>query len=133
MEESKAVQISIDPGGATPPYAQIRVQITDQARLGELAAGTRLPTVRQLAEQLGVAPGTVARAYKEMEADRVIVTRGRHGTFVAASGDAAAREAFAAASAFVDRVRRLGLTDQAALDAVSAAFRARDEPPHPRV
>src|SRR4051794_28904406 len=119
------MRIVIDgkPGGL-PPYAQVRTQIADQARSGDLPVGTRLPTVRDLAEQLGVAPGTVARAYKELEADLVIETRGRNGTFIAAGGDAVTREAFAAAVAYVDRIRRLGLTDREALAQVSAAIEA---------
>ncbi len=119
------MRIDVDSGaGAMPPYAQIRTQIADQARTGTLPVGTRLPTVRDLAEQLGVAPGTVARAYKELEADRVVETRGRNGTFIAAGEDAATREAFAAAVAYVARIRRLGMTEREALAHVTAAFQA---------
>jgi DNA-binding transcriptional regulator YhcF (GntR family) len=119
--------IGIDPASTVPPYEQIRAGIADQARSGALPAGTRLPTVRHLADNLGVAPGTVARAYKELEADRVIETRGRHGTFISAGTDAAAAEALAAAIAYVTRARRLGLTEAEAIDRVSAAYRL-DEP-----
>jgi DNA-binding transcriptional regulator YhcF (GntR family) len=119
------MRIVIDGGtGAMPPYAQVRTQIADQARSGAIPVGTRLPTVRQLADELGVAPGTVARAYKELEADRVIETRGRNGTFIAAGGDAVTREAFAAAVAYVDRIRRLGMSEREALAHVTAAFEA---------
>jgi DNA-binding transcriptional regulator YhcF (GntR family) len=118
------VQIHIDPDSSSPPYAQIHAQIAEQARDGSLPTGTRLPTVRQLADELGLAPGTVARAYKELEADRIVETRGRHGTFVSAGTDEVAREAFAAATAYAERVRRLGLSEAAAVNAVSAAFRA---------
>jgi DNA-binding transcriptional regulator YhcF (GntR family) len=111
---------------ATPPYEQIRAQIADQARDGRLPSGVRLPTVRKLAGDLSVAPGTVARAYRTLEEDGVIETRGRHGTFVAAAGDAAARAAFAAAVEFVTRARRLGLDRASALAAVDAAFTAVD-------
>jgi len=117
------MQIIIDAASATPPFAQIRMQIASQARSGVLSAGWRLPTVRQLADDLGVAPGTVARAYKELEADRVIETRGRNGTFISAGRDASDREAFAAAAAYVDRVRRLGRTESEALRDVAAAFK----------
>jgi DNA-binding transcriptional regulator YhcF (GntR family) len=117
------MQLVID-GTTIPPYAQIRTQIADQARTGVLPVGTRLPTVRDLADLLGVAPGTVARAYKELEADRVIETRGRNGTFIAAGGDAVTRDAFAAAVAYATRIRRLGLTEHEALAHVSAAFAA---------
>lgn len=77
-----STQISVDLGAATPPYEQIRSQISSLVSLGELAAGTRLPTVRALATDLGVAAGTVARAYKELEAEGLITSRRRAGTVV---------------------------------------------------
>ncbi|WP_238151357.1 GntR family transcriptional regulator [Kribbella sindirgiensis] len=79
------MEISVDPVGLTPPYEQVRSQIEGLIRAGELARGTRLPTVRQLSLDLGLAVNTVARAYKELEADRLVETRGRNGTFVLAS------------------------------------------------
>ncbi|TDD26280.1 GntR family transcriptional regulator [Kribbella turkmenica] len=79
------MDISVDPVGVTPPYEQVRAQIEVLIRAGELAKGTRLPTVRQLSLDLGLAVNTVARAYKELEADRLVETRGRNGTFVLAS------------------------------------------------
>ena len=116
--------IAVDANDSVAPYEQIRTQIADQVRTGQLASGTRLPTVRRLAEDLRVAPGTVARAYRTLEEDGVIETRGRHGTFVAATGDAASRAAFAAAIDFVARARRLGLDRAATLAAVEAAITA---------
>ena len=79
-----------------PPYEQLRVQIASRVASGELLEGTRLPTVRALAAELRLAANTVARAYKELESDGVVVTEGRRGTFVAPSvagrsEDAAAR------------------------------------------
>ena len=118
------MDIAVDANDSVAPYEQIRVQIADQVRTGRLASGTRLPTVLRLAEDLHVAPGTVARAYRTLEEDGVIETRGRHGTFVAATGDAAARAAFAAAIDFVARARRLGLDRGATLAAVEAAITA---------
>src|SRR5215475_8352273 len=79
------MDITVDPVGLTPPYEQVRAQIEALIRAGELARGTRLPTVRQLSLDLGLAVNTVARAYKELEADRLVETRGRNGTFVLAS------------------------------------------------
>lgn len=81
----------IDPASAVPPFEQLRVQLLGQMQAGTLASGVRLPTVRQLASDLGIAPGTVARAYKELEASGAIETRGRAGTFVAWSPDAGER------------------------------------------
>uniref|UniRef100_UPI000A5E3836 GntR family transcriptional regulator n=1 Tax=Streptomyces scabiei TaxID=1930 RepID=UPI000A5E3836 len=101
------LKIRIVEGGA--PYEQVRAQISEQARSGVLPVGYRLPTVRGLAEQLGLAANTVAKAYRALETDGVIETRGRNGTFVAAAGSAAEREAAAAAGVYAERVRRLGL------------------------
>ncbi|PYI67308.1 GntR family transcriptional regulator [Arthrobacter livingstonensis] len=78
-------RIAIDVGTATPPYEQIHTQISSLIVVGELAAGTRLPTVRSLAGDLGVAAGTVARAYKDLEAAGLVTTNRRQGTVVAAA------------------------------------------------
>lgn len=118
------LKIAIDADAADAPYEQLRTQISEQARSGALPVGYRLPTVRGLAEDLGLAANTVAKAYRALEADGVIETRGRNGTFVAAAGDAAERELAAAARVFADRARRLGRTQDAALSAVRDALRA---------
>ncbi|RBM04753.1 GntR family transcriptional regulator [Streptomyces sp. PT12] len=118
------MKVTIDPAATAAPYEQLRAQIADQARSGRLPVGYRLPTVRGLADDLGLAANTVAKAYRALEADGVVETRGRNGTFVAAAGDAAAREAAAAALAYAERARRLGLDRAAARAAVEDAIRA---------
>lgn len=118
------LKIVISTDAATAPYEQLRSQIAAQAHSGTLPVGHKLPTVRGLAQQLGLAPNTVAKAYRTLEADGVIETRGRAGTFIAAAGDAAAREAAAAAQAYAQRVHRLGLDRAAALAAAEDAIRA---------
>lgn len=101
----------MDPVGVQPPYEQVKDQIADQIRRGELARGTRLPTVRQLSLDLGLAVNTVARAYKELEADRLIETRGRNGTFVlAARSQMEDAETRAAAKALARAARRANLS-----------------------
>ena len=98
-----------DPDALEPPFEQLRSQIARRARSGELPAGTKLPTVRALAAELALAVNTVARAYRELEADGVVVTEGRRGTFVAlASGNAP--DAAAAAAEYAAAARRMGLT-----------------------
>ncbi|MER6525008.1 GntR family transcriptional regulator [Streptomyces sp. NPDC001508] len=116
------LKIRID--DSAPPYEQVRAQISEQARSGVLPVGYRLPTVRGLAGSLGLAANTVAKAYRALETDGVIETRGRNGTFVAAAGSAAAREAATAAQTYAERARRLGLDETAALTAVRDALRA---------
>ncbi|WKX69565.1 GntR family transcriptional regulator [Streptomyces sp. XD-27] len=118
------LHITVDPDSATAPFEQIRAQIAEQARSGALPVGYKLPTVRGFAEDLGLAANTVAKAYRALEGDGVIETRGRHGTFVAAAGDAAAREAAHAAAAYAQRAHRLGLDRDAALAAAADAVRA---------
>ncbi len=101
--------LPLDPGSEEPPFEQLRRQVAARASSGDLPPGTRLPTVRGLAEQLGVAAGTVARAYRELEADGVVVTEGRRGTFVASAATAGSSDAERAADDYVAAVRRLGL------------------------
>lgn len=118
------LKIDIDTESAVAPFEQVRTQISEQARAGVLPVGYKLPTVRGLAGTLGLAPNTVAKAYRTLETDGVIETRGRNGTFVAAAGPAAERAAADAAQSYADRVRRLGLDETAALAAVRDALRA---------
>lgn len=74
--------ISLDENAPIPAYDQLREQITDAIIGGGLRPGERLAPIRQLANDLEVSPGTVARAYRELEASQLIKTRGRHGSFV---------------------------------------------------
>ena len=112
----------IDATSSTPPFEQLRMQVIEFARTGDLVPGDKLPTVRRLAEELGLAANTVARAYRELERDEVIETRGRNGSFIAASGDAGQQQAQLAAVAYADRVKTLGLAPDEALSIVSAAL-----------
>lgn len=68
--------------GGTSPAEQVRDQIHGLIATGRLAAGERLPSVRQLAHDLGVAPGTIAKAYQALETDGVLETRIGSGTRV---------------------------------------------------
>jgi DNA-binding transcriptional regulator YhcF (GntR family) len=114
---------SVDAAGQTPPYEQLRVHVLERVTSGELPAGFKLPPVRALAERLGLAANTVARAYRELEADGIVETRGRGGTLVAAQGDAAHRAVQQAAVEFAAKTRSLGLSPDEALHIVTAALR----------
>lgn len=114
--------LTIDPSTATPPFEQIRTQVIEAVRAGRLTPGTRLPTVRGLADELGLATNTVARAYRELERDDVIETRGRFGSFIAANGDSAHRHAQTAAIAYADRIEQLGIDPAEAIRLVSLAL-----------
>ncbi len=112
--------IRIDHSAAEPPYDQVKRQLSEQIRSGQLAAGSKLATVRALADELGLAPNTVAKAYRELEAAGLIDTRGRAGTFV--SGDDATASARRAAAEYVRRVRALGLDAPAAVALVEHSW-----------
>jgi DNA-binding transcriptional regulator YhcF (GntR family) len=112
--------ITIDTGSAVPPYEQVREQVRAQVEAGELLPGTKLPTVRRLAADLGLAANTVARAYRELEALGVIETRGRAGSVV--SGDGVGQAARQAAHEYAERARSLGLDPGEALDLVRRAL-----------
>jgi DNA-binding transcriptional regulator YhcF (GntR family) len=114
--------ITVDPGAPVPPYEQVRVAIATAARRGELAAGTRLPPVRQLADQLGLAPNTIARAYRELEQAGLVQTRGRHGTFVTSRAAGVPAEAQQLAARYAERTRALGVPPRQAVALVRAAL-----------
>jgi DNA-binding transcriptional regulator YhcF (GntR family) len=106
--------IHVDPLGAEPPFEQVRRQVAEGAASGALPAGHKLPTVRALAATLELATNTVAKAYRALESDGVIETRGRAGTFIAsrtAPDGATAR----AAQELVLQARRQGLSKDEAV------------------
>lgn len=121
------MHLVVDANSSVPPFEQVRAQIVDLVARGELAPGTRLPPVRQLAAQLGIAANTVARSYRELEQQGVIETHGRNGTTVASHGDPIRRQAQEEAAAFAGRMTKLGLDPAEALKIVAAAL---GTPPH---
>jgi DNA-binding transcriptional regulator YhcF (GntR family) len=106
------VRITLDESSPEPLSEQLSTAITERIRRGSLAPGGRLPTVRALAEELELAPNTVAKAYRALEDQGLIVGRGRRGTFVTdrlpkgfTGRELALRDA---ADAFVRRGKQLG-------------------------
>lgn len=118
--------VHVDPGDPTPVYEQLRAQVARMAAAGTLAPGTQLPTIRQLASDLGLSKGTVAKAYEALLRDGVVASAGRRGTVVREpasnpDGDVAATVR-RAAEALVVVARQLGLDRDAAHAAVDAAY-----------
>ena len=72
---SRRLVIRLERSSSVPPFEQLRAQISVMVAVGRLEPGSRLPTVRELAEQLELAPGTVARAYRELEGEGTVVAR----------------------------------------------------------
>jgi GntR family transcriptional regulator len=119
--------VSVDVTSPTPAYEQIRAQLTALVNSGALTSGTRLPPIRQLAQDLELAPGTVAKAYGLLERTGVATTHRRRGTVIADRSaldpDQRRREVDKAASAYAETVRLLNVdlaTARAAIEAVLA-------------
>ena len=119
--------IQVDPASPTPPYEQIRGQIAIMIEAGTLAAGAQLPTIRQLAADLGLAANTVARAYRELELEGHVISRVRHGTTVAdrptLAGPQARRRLDEAAQAYATLARQLGIDPAQAEAQIRSALR----------
>ena len=77
------MQFRIDNASDRPVYQQIMDQIKRDVALGRLIKDEKLPTVRQLAKQLVVNPNTIAKAYRQLEQEGIIVTKPGTGAFVA--------------------------------------------------
>lgn len=118
------MHIEIDPRSTLPPYEQVRSDIARQINDGTLPVGTKLTTVRKLADQLGIAPNTIARAYRALEEVGLLETKGRSGTFVGSAGDESRQRAREAASEYASVTRGLGLSSEEALEVVQAALEA---------
>jgi DNA-binding transcriptional regulator YhcF (GntR family) len=118
--------IGYDPGSPVPPYEQVRAQLARQVQDGTLAPGTRLPTVRRLAGDLGLAVNTVARAYRELEAAGLVETRGRNGTVVLGVDESRAVDA---AAEYAARIRGLGLSGDRAMEILRAVLDASEPRP----
>lgn len=118
--------LSVDPDDPTPVYQQIRGQIQRMVASGTLTVGTRLPTIRQLATDLGLAKGTVAKAYEALLHDGLVTAAGRHGTVVAPHRitDPATRtaELHAAARDYAITVHQLGIDPGTAAAALADAM-----------
>ena len=124
--------VELDDTSPVPPYEQIRAQVAAMIGSGALPPGTRLPPIRQLAGDLGLAVNTVARAYRELEAGGLVTSRVRTGTVVAPRAPHTADERTAADTrrllteavrSFAATTRRLGIADHEALAAVAAELR----------
>ena len=121
------MQLRVDPALPLPVYEQIRAQIARLAASGQTTEGTRLPTIRQLASDLGISKGTVERAYELLEFDGVVEGRGRAGTYVRPRARRSAAgpdltDLHEAADALAVVARQIGVTDAAAQQALADAL-----------
>jgi GntR family transcriptional regulator len=128
--------IRIDSRSAVPPFEQVRQQIAELISLGVLGPDQRLPPVRQLAADLGLANGTVARAYQELEAAGLVTTRRAAGTRVApaAALPTGARTDILTVKAqeYVHAGRRLGATDTEIAQTLTAVLKTMTQTTRPQ-
>lgn len=115
--------LRVDLEDPTPPFEQVRRQLTLLIETGQLVAGERLPSVRGLADDLGLATGTVARAYRELETADLVTTRRGAGTRVAERPESDASLLEAAAQEYLDRVRELGAGPDRAIQVLEIVAR----------
>jgi GntR family transcriptional regulator len=119
--------VAIDTRSPVPPFEQLRAQLAELIRTGVLAPGDRLPPLRQLAADLGLAVGTTARAYKELEAAGLVRARRGGGTRVVRSGPAVTTSErhlllHKAAVTYVQQARRLGMAPKDIVDTVAGVL-----------
>ena len=127
--------LRVESGSAEAPFEQVRRQLAEAVADRRLGAGTKLPPIRALAGELGLAANTVARAYRELEEAGLVITRGRLGTVVspggvrggasagASGGDAVVR---LAAADYARAARAAGIAEADAVALVRDAYRRRD-------
>lgn len=128
--------LSVDPDLEMAPFQQIADQLREFVERGDLRPGDALPTVRQLAIDLGVAPNTVARAYTDLQDAGWLISDGRRGTRVAQSVPAEDVKRRAAVlqddvDAFVSNLRRRGYSKnevRAALERSAASIKKQERP-----
>lgn len=119
--------IQVDLDAPVPAYEQVRQQLAAYIDAGILEPGDRLPSIRQLASDLGIATNTVQRAYRELEIEGVIKARGRHGTVVlpgAGKPGTAADTLTPAMRTAAERLAREAVASGGGIDDVVRAARA---------
>ncbi|MEV0388220.1 GntR family transcriptional regulator [Nonomuraea sp. NPDC050643] len=121
--------IVIDAASPVPPFEQLRVQLARQIQDRTLAVGARLPTIRHLAADLGLAVNTVGRAYRELEEAGLIETRGRAGSYVSAAGEEGRERVRRAAADYAAVVASVGIDAGEAIHIVQAALTSRGAAP----
>jgi DNA-binding transcriptional regulator YhcF (GntR family) len=121
--------VEIDAASPIPVYEQLRAQLVAMIVAGTLPAGTPLPPIRQLANDLGIAPGTVVHTYDTLEREGLIHRRHGRGTFVKEARDSPASQGaeqqrllHTLAQTFARGAQQLGVSSEAALQAVQEAL-----------
>jgi GntR family transcriptional regulator len=121
------IEFHLDPRSGVATYLQIVQQVREALRLGMLDVGDQLPTVREVVADLAINPNTVAKAYRELERDGLVVARQGRGTFVTSTlatpsveyHDALRREL----ERWLDAAAQAGLDDESIRALISTTLR----------
>lgn len=121
------IEFRVDPGSGVPPYLQLVHQVEQALRLGHLAVGARLPTVKAVAKSLVINPNTVLKAYRELEHKGLAKGRPGAGTFIERGLDGLPAEQQAALrhdlEAWLERARNAGMDDDGIAAMVATVLR----------
>lgn len=118
----------LSPADEASPALDIYRQLRGLIVSGQLGAGERLPTVRQTASDLGVAPGTAARAYKMLESEGLVVSRTAAGTRVAESAGMLPASVIRRIRELVDEAASVGADPDDVVDVLRTVWQTRSAP-----
>ncbi len=124
------MEITVDLDGSEPPFAQLIAQIRSAVQAGTLSPGDPLPSIRQLATDLELNSKTVAKAYRLLERDSIVESRGYRGTYVHSDARANSEVDLNAwvteqLAATVARLREAGATDAEIRNALALVMNER--------
>jgi GntR family transcriptional regulator len=121
------IEFHLDPSSGVATYLQIVQQVREALRLGVLDVGDQLPTVREVVADLAINPNTVAKAYRDLEREGLVVARQGRGTFVASSLVSSSLHHHETLRAqlerWLERARSAGLDEESIRALISATLR----------
>jgi len=121
------INFHLDPRSGLPPYLQVVQQVKQALRLGVLAVGDQLPTVKEVVATLPINPNTVLKAYRELEHEGLIDSRPGQGTFVLRTLAGASLKSHAALRrslvVWLRQARQEGMDDDSMVALFTAALR----------
>ena len=124
---SRVIEFHLDPRSGVATYLQIVQQVKEALRLGFLGIGDQLPTVREVVADLAINPNTVAKAYRELEREGLVLARQGRGTFIVGTLAQDSLHHHDALRAELERwlaaARRAGLDDESIRALISATLR----------
>lgn len=125
------IEFHLDGRSGVAPYMQLIQQVRQALRLGLLAEGDRLPTVKEVVAKVAINPNTVLKAYRELEYQGLVAARPGVGTFVTrtlADQSLAAHESLSEElRGWLDKARAAGLDDESIEALIATALRTPNE------